>query len=206
MDLGTVEKVSSKVPLAAALAEAFARLRSAATSRCAVVFDHEWQPTMEVVDLIASELSETDDIATLTLVHPSSAMTFIASALGLKTRAVTITSQRSVYDELEDDSADATASKTMFVMDREERVDHFLRRAVREAQSRSVRRFALLFDAACVPSMLIADVLAQELQRGAVREIGLIHPKASLDTVVAALRLRLPAVRIAYANATGAAR
>jgi hypothetical protein len=95
----------------------------------------------------------------------------------------------------------------MFVMERAERVEHFVRRGVREAQSRSVRRFALIFDATCVPTMEIADVLAEELLRsGGVREIGLIHPNASLETLVAALRLRLPAVRIAYANATASVR
>jgi hypothetical protein len=201
MDLGTVERVAANEPLAAALAAAFSRLRSAGTSNCAVVFHPEWRPTMDVVDLIAHELSETEDISNLTLVHPSSAMTFIASALGLRAPAVQIAAQRSIYDELEDENADATASKTMFVMAPTERVEHFVRRAVREAQSRSVRRFALIFDAACVPTMEIANVLAEELLRsGSVREIGLIHPKAPLDTLVATLRLRLPTVRIAYAT------
>jgi hypothetical protein len=207
MDLGTVERVATNEPLAAALSTAFSRLRGAATSRCALAFDPKWQPTMDVVDLITNELTESEDITNLILVHPSSAMTFIASALGLRTPAVQITAQRSIYDELEDDSADATASKTMFVMAPTERVEHFVRRAVREAQDRAVRRFALIFDASAVPSMDVADALAQELLRsGTVREIGLIHPKASLETLVAALRLRLPSIRIAHANATKAVR
>lgn len=169
-----------------------------------MVFDPDWRPTMDVVDFIANELEECEDVANLTLVHPSSAMTFIASAVALRAPAVQVSAQRSVYDEAEDTAADATASKTMFVMGPGERVEHFLRRGVREAQSRAVRRFALIFDASCVPTMLIADVLAEELVRsGSVREIGLIHPKASLETVVAALRLQLPSVRVA--SATGGA-
>ena len=207
MELGTIEQVAPSAPLAAALSDVFARLRSAGTSSGAVVFDPEWRPTMDVVDLIANELQDPGDLTKLTLVHPSSAMTFIASALGLRAPEVQVSARRSVYDELEDQNADATASKTMFVMAPGERVEHFVRRAVREAQSRSVRRFALIFDAAYVPNMAIADVLSEELLRsGGVREIGLIHPKASLETVVAALRLRLPAIRVASASASAAVR
>lgn len=207
MDLGTVEHVATTVPLADALSAAFSRLRSAGTSAVAVVFDPHWQPTMDVVDLISTQLEDCEDVTSLTLVHPSSAMTFIASALGLRAPTVTVSARRSVYDELEDAGADATASKTMFVQAPAERVEHFVRRAVREAHTRAVRRFALIFDAACVPNMQIADLLAEELVRsGGVRELGLIHPKASLETVVAALRLRLPAVRVAYASATNPVR
>jgi hypothetical protein len=207
MDLGTVERVATNEPLARALAAAFSRLRNSGAPRCALAFDPEWRPTMDVVELAANELSECLDIETLVLVHPSSAMTFIASALGLRVPTVTVSAQRSVYDELEDQDTDATASKTMFVMKRDEHIDHFVRRSVRAAQARALRRFALLFDGKCVPTMEIADVLAEELLRsGGVREIGLIHPSASLETLVAALRLRIPTVRIAYASATARAR
>lgn len=201
MTLGSVEHVSVNEPLPKALAVAFERLRSADASKCALVFDTSWPPTMDVVDLIAAELRASDEISSLTLVHPSSAMTFIASALGVRAPAVQVTAMRSVFDEAEDSNADATASKTLFMMEPAESVHHFVRRAVREAQKRAVRRFALFFHASVEPTMQIADVLAEELLRsGAVREIGLIHPTASLETLVAALRLRVPAIRVAYAS------
>jgi hypothetical protein len=202
MTLGNVEQVSVDEPLARALATAFERLRSSDASRCALVFDARWQPTMDVVDLIAAELTDCYEISVLTLVHPSSAMTFIASALGVRAPAVQVTAVRSVFDETEDSNADATASKTLFVMEPTELVHHFVRRAVREAQKRAVRRFALFFHASVEPTMDIADVLSEELLRsGAVREVGLIHPTASLETLVATLRLRVPAIRVAYASA-----
>ena len=203
MGLGTTEKIAIGEALASALSTAFSRIRSAGTSECAIVFDPQWRPTMDIVELVAAELNDCADVQSLTLVHPSSAMTFIASAIGLRAAAVQVATKRSVYDEVEDENVDATASKTMFVMAPGERVEHFVRRSVREAHSRAVRRFALLFDASCTPSIEIADLLAVELmQSGGVREIGLIHPRSSLDTLVATLRLRVPTVRVAYASAT----
>jgi hypothetical protein len=203
MNLGCVERVSAKEPLSVALSDAFASFRDAGLAQCALAFDPDWRPTMDLVDLVASELADgCEDISQLTLIHPSSAMTFIASALGLRAPSVHIVAQRSVYDEQEDLSADATASKTMFVMGRDEGIELFLRRAVREAQARSVRRFALILDGSYVPTLDAVDVLAEELMLGGgVQEIGLIHPTASLDTLVAGLHLRLPTLRVAHSSA-----
>jgi hypothetical protein len=113
---------------------------------------------------------------------------------------VQITVQRSLHDEIEDEQTDATASKTMFVMERGELPEAFVRRAVAEARARVARRFALLFDANCSPSIELAEVLAEELTGSTVKEIGLIHPRAPLETLVALLRLRLPTIRVASAG------
>jgi hypothetical protein len=202
MGFGAVENISAGEPLDAALSRAFARLRAAGTSGCAVVFDAEWRPTMDIVELVSQELAEAEDIQTLALVHPSAAMTFIASAIGVRVPNVQISAQRSLHDEIEDENTDATASKTVFVMERGEHAEAFVRRAIGEARTRVARRFALVFDAGCTPSIDLADVLAEELMRSSVKEIGLVHPRAPLETIVASLRLRLPHVRVAFASGT----
>lgn len=203
MSLGTIEHVEMGATLEDAIGAAFERLRSAGTSQCALVFDVEWPPTMDLVDLVARHLADSDDIETLTLVHPSAAMGFVASAVGLRVGSVDVRAQRSVYDEPdEDDFTDATASRTVFVMGPEERLGAFVGRAVGEARARAVKRFALVFDPKVPASMELSDVLVEELMQSGVREVGLVHPAASLETVVAALRLRLPNVRVAFATRT----
>jgi len=200
MGLGNVENVDPNVPLAKAVETAFERVRAADASQCALLFDNRWVPTTDLVDIVASQLEESPDVQTLTLVHPSAAMTFIASAIGSRSRDVEVRAWRSVYDEPDDEVTDATASKTMFAMHDGEALPAFVRRAVGEARSRIVRRFALVFHAKSVPSMALADLLAEELFQTGVKEVGLVHPTAPLDTVVAALRLRLPGVRVSFAS------
>ncbi len=200
MGLGAVEQVSLDAPLASAIETAFDRIRSADANRCALVFDASWQPTMDLVDLVTKSIAESEELRVVTLVHPSAAMAFIASAIASGVRSVEVCAQRSVYDEPEDEDTDATASKTLFVMAPTESIEGFVRRSVTEARLRVVRRFALLFDAKSVPTMNLAGVLAEELLQSGVEEIGLIHPGAPLEAVVASVRLRLPGVRVAYAT------
>jgi hypothetical protein len=202
MSLGTVEHVSPDVPLAQAVEAAFERVRSSDATRCALQFDPNWHPTMDLVEVLARSIADSADIEVVTLVHPSAAMTFIASAIAARVNGVEVRAQRSIYDEPEDMKSDATASKTMFVMTPTESIEGFVRRSVAEAQKRVVRRFALLFDGTSVPSMDLAGLLAEELLQSGVQEIGLVHPTAPLEAVVATLRLRLPNVRVAYASQT----
>jgi hypothetical protein len=200
MGFGCVEKVAANESLAVGMSRAFDRVRAAGSSSVAIVFDVDWRPTMDLVDLVSQELAESEDVQALALVHPSAAMTFIASAIAVRVPTVQITVQRSLHDEIEDEQTDATASKTMFVMERGELPEAFVRRAVAEARARVARRFALLFDANCSPSIELAEVLAEELTGSTVKEIGLIHPRAPLETLVALLRLRLPTIRVASAG------
>jgi hypothetical protein len=200
MGFGCVEKVAANESLAIGMSRAFDRVRAAGSSSVAIVFDVDWRPTMDLVDLVSQELAESEDVQALALVHPSAAMTFIASAIAVRVPTVQITVQRSLHDEIEDEQTDATASKTMFVMERGELPEAFVRRAVAEARARVARRFALLFDANCSPSIELAEVLAEELTGSTVKEIGLIHPRAPLETLVALLRLRLPTIRVASAG------
>ena len=200
MSLGTVEPVNPNLPLANAVEIAFDRIRSSDATRCALQFDPSWHPTMDIVDIVVAAIGGSADIETVILVHPSAAMTFIASAIAARVNPVEVRAQRSVYDVVEDMKADATASKTMFMMTSTESIEGFVRRSVAEAQKRVVRRFALIFDAQSAPSMNLAALLAEELMHSGVQEIGLVHPTASLEPLVATLRLRLPNIRVAAAG------
>lgn len=205
MSLGKVERVDNESTLDEGIGAAFDRLGSSGATRCAIVFDVRWQPTMDVVDLVARRLDEAAQIEVLTLVHPSAAMGFIASALGLRVSRVQVHARGSVHAEpVEDENADLTASRTMFVMQPGERLESFVRSSVRSAGERVLRRFALLFDARAPVSMELADLLVEELMESGVRELGLVHPTQPLDTVVAALRLRLPAVRVQCSDRSAA--
>jgi len=195
--LGAVERVRSDHPLDTAIAEAFERVRDVDASACALVFDVAWQPTMDVVELVVRELETSPEVRTLTLIHPSAAMAFIATAVAAAASAE-IRSQRSVHDEPELPHTDATASKTVFLMRADEALDAFVRRAVGEVRKRVSRRFALVFDAKSMPTLDLAGTLAEELLQCRVEEVGLIHPTQPLDAVVAALRLQLPGVRVAH--------
>jgi hypothetical protein len=200
MTLGEIERIRASA-VEQALHDAFERLRDTGASRAALLFDLEWMPTMDIVGVVADELERCDDLSTLTLIHPSAAMTFIASAIGLRAERVEIRTQRSVHDDgEEEEDTDATASRTMFVMRPDDRAEDFARRSVVEAKNRLVRRFALVFDPKREPPLELADILAEELLHSSVKEVGLVHPSPALDTVVAALRLRLPQVKIAVAR------
>lgn len=201
MSVGAIETIKTNVPLEKTISIAFDRIRDAGIDRAALLFDLDWTPTMDVVSLIAFELERCDDLTSLTLIHPSAAMTFIASAIGLRIDRVQIRAQRSIHDDgEEEEDTDATASRTMFVMKQDENVEAFVRKSVAEAKRRIVRRFALVFDPRSVPPIELADVLAEELLHAGVKEVGLVHPGSALDTVVAALRLRVPEVKIAVAR------
>jgi hypothetical protein len=210
MDLGAIEVVENKGPLDEAVASAFSRIRSAPPSTtAALVFDLAWKPTMAAVDVIARELAGCAGITTLTVVHPSAAMSFIASAIALRVPAVQVRAQRSVYDEEEDDDeqTDATDSRTSYFMRKTEALDTFIRRSFTEARTRRVRRFALVFEDGTVLSrMELSDLLAEELLNAGVEEIGLIHPSADLDTVAAAVQLRVPSVQVSVAMRPGTTR
>jgi hypothetical protein len=187
--------------LDAAVAKAFDRLRSNDAAHAALLFDLSWQPTMELVDVLSVHLAASQ-VEALTLIHPSATMTFLASAVAMRCKGVTVTAQRSIYDdgEEEDETTDATSSRTMFVMNTNERVEDFVRQSVTEARRRVVRRFALVFaDAIPLPADL-ADVLAEELLHSGAKEVGLIHASTALEIVADTLQLRLPEVRIALAS------
>jgi hypothetical protein len=203
--LGTVEIVALDQPLASAIEQAFERLRSAGSTRGALVFHTSWHPTMDVVELVAAQLTLEDDVKTLTLVHPSAAMGVIASAIASRVQelgggGIVVESKRSIYDDPEDEHTDATGSNTFFRMDPGESESAFVRRAVREARARAVRRVALILDRNAQPTMKLADILVEELLQSGVREVGLIHATAPLDAIASSVRLRLPAVRIALAS------
>jgi hypothetical protein len=188
-------------PLATAVGTAFERIRSADVRRCALLFEVGWEPTMDLVEIVVSELERSDEIASLVLVHPSSAMAFIATAITLRMPSVVVAAQRSIYDDPDDDeNLDATESKTMFMMTQDEPMPAFVRRAVAEVRLRVVHRFALILDERTTPGIELADLLVEELLGTAVKEIGLIHKHAPLDTVAAALRLRLPGIRVSLAT------
>ena len=55
MTFRVIEVVSPAPPLSAAIEQAFAQLRTYGETHAALMFDISWQPTMEVVDLIARE-------------------------------------------------------------------------------------------------------------------------------------------------------
>jgi hypothetical protein len=204
MGLGTVVIVPPQEPLERALAAAFERFHSAEARAVALVFALGWRPTMDIVDIVLDHLARSGDIEVLTLVHPSAAMTFIASTIELRARGVSVRAQRSIHeDEDEDEHTEVTASRATFVMKPGQRFEAFVRQSVEEARARVVRRFALVFDASAPLPPHLTDVLAEELLHAGVREVGLVHPSASLETVAAALRLRLPSVRIALAKQVG---
>lgn len=201
MSLGALETIGTHRSLEKEIAAAFERLRDAGASRAALLFDVQWAPTMEVVAIIADEIERTDDLSALTLVHPSAAMTFIATAIGSRSDRVEVRAQRSVHDDGEEqEDTDATASRTMFVMRPDEPAEAFVRNSVVEAKKRLVRRFALVLDPKRDVPLAIADVLAEELLDTTIKEVGLVHSSETLDTVVAALRLRIPNVKIALAR------
>ena len=196
-----VEPVSIREGVEAGLAQAFERLRDSAASAGALLFPIDWSPTMDIVLPIADELDRCEDLTALTLIHPSAAMNFIASAIGLRVDRVVVRTQRSVHDDGEEqEDTDATASRTMFVMRHDDRVDAFVRKSVIEAKRRLVRRFAIVFDANKELTLDLADILAEELLDSGIKEVGLVHPGGVLDTIVAALRLRVPHVKIAVAR------
>jgi hypothetical protein len=196
-----IERIGADERLEPAVERAFERIRSADAAHAALVFDVAWQPTMELVEVLVRALGDADEVRTLTLVHPSAAMTFIASAVGIRCTSVQLKTQRSVYDDDdEDEITDATASRTMFKMEDDERVDVFVRRSVTEARTRLVRRFALIFSEKAQLSPDLADVLAEELLHSGAKEIGLVHGSDVLETVADTLRLRLPDVRVALAT------
>jgi hypothetical protein len=197
MILGAVELVANDRPLAQAIEEAVERLRSIGDATVALMFDLSWRPTMDVVEPIARALSGSNAIRTLTLVHPSAALNFIAAAVGTRVKSVSVMSRRSLYDEDEDEQTDATESNTFFRMDPHEPLDAFVRRSIREARARAVRRFALVFDSRSRPTLALADTLVEELLQSSVQEIGLVHPAFRLDAIAASVHLRLSHVRVA---------
>jgi hypothetical protein len=195
--------------LRAGVEGAFERFRAAGARTCTLVFDVAWQPTMDVVDAVTEALGASKEVETLSLVHPSAAMSFIASAVSMRVRTVKVTARRSIYDdedEAEELQTDATGAKTMFLMAPTEDLEAFVRRAISEARKRVSRRVALIFDRASKPPMDLADVLAEELLQTGVKEIGFIHESAPLDALAAALRLRLPGVTVAVASRSAAPR
>lgn len=200
MGLGIVATVDTGQSLGEAVRRAFARLRDASAKSGALVFEARWQPTMDLVDIVEDCLVDADELERLTLVHPSAAMSFIASTIGSRIRTVQISARRSIYDEPEVEDTDATASKTMFTMVPGEPIEAFVLRSVETARARVLRRFALIFDKGSEPDMTLAAILAEELLHSGVKEIGLIHPTLPLDALVAALRLRLPGVSVAHAS------
>jgi hypothetical protein len=200
MTSAALEFVSTTVPLAPAIADAFARLRESRQTETALVFDMSWHPTMDVVELIARELVASGGIQLLTLIHPSAAMSVIAAAIATRVESVSVTSKRSMYDEDEIEDIDPTESKTLFSMDPGESLNGFVRRSVREARNRAVVRVALVFHKSSQPTMALADTLVEELVQSGVRELGLIHATTSLDAIAASVRLRLANVRIALGS------
>jgi hypothetical protein len=111
-----------------------------------------------------------------------------------------VLTKRSIYDEPEDEETDATESNLSFQMEPTDTLDRFVRTSIREAHARSAHRFALVFDADSIPTLSLADTLVEELLSTDTREMGLIHPTASLDDIGASVRLRLANIRIAVAN------
>jgi hypothetical protein len=173
MTLGEIEPVRADLPLDKALAAAFERVRDSGASQAALLFPLEWAPTMDIVAIVADELERCEDLTGLTLIHPSAAMTFIASAIGLRAERVEVRTQRSVHDDDdEEEDTDATASRTMFVMRPDDRAEAFVRKSVTEAKNRLVRRFALVFDPKREPPLELADILAEELLHGGVKRSG----------------------------------
>lgn len=201
--LATIEIVDGGQPLNKALAAAFAKIRTSGASQVSLLFDLGWRPTMDAVELVAREVAASKGITTLVLVHPSASMSFLASAIAMRVRPVEVRARRSMYDDEDEDeeNTDATTSRTLFMMKKGDVLEDFVRRSVSEARSRIVRRFALVFEETTTPpTMDLTDYLAEELLNAGVEEVGLIHSNADLETVAAALRLRLPAVRISFAK------
>jgi hypothetical protein len=193
-----VELISSRDPLPAAVDVACRRLRATSVTRATLLFDIAWNPTMEVVPLIEAGLRGLS-ISELTLIHPSAAMAVIATALSARVPSLTVLTKRSIYDEPEDEETDATESNLSFQMERGDTLERFVRTSIREAHARAAHRFALVFHEDSVPSMSVADTLVEELLPTDTRELGLIHPNASLDAIGASVRLRLANIKIAIA-------
>ena len=196
-----MERIAADEPLALAVGRSFEQFRDIEAASAALLFDVGWVPTTDLVEILAKEIAETEFLQSLTLIHPSSAMTFIAGAVSARCANVTVDARRSLYDDGEDEEGtDATASKTMFMMARNERHDAFVRRAVAEARTRVDRRFALIFDNAKPLPADLADVLFEELLHSGAKEVGLVYAGEGLDVVAASLRLRLPNIVIALAT------
>ncbi len=193
-----LEVVSAKLPLAEAIAKAFEGCAN--DTNIILLFENTWHPTMAVAEHIGEAMARLAAVETLTLVHPSAAMSVIAGAVSSRFPNVIVKSQRSLYDDPEDEATDVTASKTVFAMGPNEMMDAFVRRSVGEARTRSARRLALVFSPHCRPTLAVADVLVEELVRSGVEEIGLIHPTTRLDAIAASLRLQLPNVRVALGD------
>jgi hypothetical protein len=196
-----VERIGADEPLGLAVARSFEHFRDIEASSGALMFDIGWVPTTDLVEMLAKEIAETDGLQSLTLIHPSGAMSFIAGAVAARCNGVTVDARRSLYDDGEDDeNTDATASKTMFMMSPGERYDSFVRRSVTEARARVDRRFALIFDNSRPLPRDLADVLFEELLHSGAKEVGLVYAGEGLDVVAASLRLRLPSIIIALAT------
>jgi hypothetical protein len=197
----SIERIGADEPLELAVSRSFEHFRDAEASNAALMFDVGWVPTTDLVEMLAKEIAETDGLQSLTLIHPSAAMTFIASVVSSRCAGIKVDARRSLYDDGEDDEGtDATASKTLFMMAPHERHEAFVRRAVMEARTRIDRKFALMFDNSKPLPRDLADILFEELLHSGAKEVGLVYAGDGLDVIAASLRLRLPSVVIALAT------
>jgi hypothetical protein len=163
-----------------------------------LVLPHHWRPTVEIVPLIVDAITEkTPALNALVLVHPSAAMSFIASSVSIKLPHVAVRSAPAI-----EDAFDAGPSPVPVVtMRARETIEGFIRRGTAELRDRAVRRGVLVLADSANVGTALGDVLVEELlQNATLRAIGLVHPTANLEVPAASVRLRLPRAKIVTAT------
>jgi hypothetical protein len=186
--------------LGSAVGRAFATLGDG--PRAILVIPHLWRPTVEIVPLIVEAAANRPALRVLVLVHPSAAMSFIASSVSIKLPKVTVRSAPAIEDAFDE----GPSPLPIVSMTDREAVEGFIRRGTAELRDRSVRRGVLVLAAAANVGPSLGDVLVEELlQNATLRAIALVHPTANLDVPAASVRLRLPRARIVTAKDVEAA-
>jgi hypothetical protein len=192
----TVVLVPARGPLDRDVATAFSEIRTQARPEATLVFDLGWQPTIELVEVVAAEIEKTPFLRELFLVHSSAAMAVIAGAIDARCIATSVVAKRSLFDDPDDEFVEPTELKTVFQMRPEETIEGFVRAALKQVRVQAIHRFALVFDTQTEPTLAIADVLVEELIDSKVNEIGLVHGTADLGPIASSIRLRLGGVTV----------
>jgi hypothetical protein len=192
----TVVLVPARGSLSDEVGTAFGEIRTQGRPEATLVFDLGWQPTIELVDVVAREVESTPFLRELFLVHSSAAMGVIAGALDARCIATSVVAKRSLFDDPDDEFVEPTELKTVFQMTPKETIEAFVRAALAQVRSQGIHRFALVFDAQSQPTLAIADVLVEELIDTKVTEIGLVHGSTDLGAIASSIRLRLRGVTV----------
>jgi hypothetical protein len=199
--------IDGAAPLGQAVAAAFAELGH--DVRTAVfVFPAGCRPEASLVGLLASAASRCAALEAIVLVHPSAAMGFVASSLGLRLPALEVRRVRTTSELAATQSYGlAVPPRTVVVhMGVDEDADAFVRRAFQTLRERAARRGVIVFAHEAVLDGIVTEEIGRELAESAsVHRLALVHPTAALDHSAAAIAIRQPRVHVVTARDAEAA-